>query len=424
MLAAVSAVITLAAVVSFLFVQTAAAERAARNQARMTGAVLAELREALVDGVNAETGHRGYLLTGDERYLDPYQTGVRNWTQRIDRVNALIGSSITVTQMENVKQLRALAEAKLEAMRGTLAMAQAGDQAGAVAVLRNDFGRRLMDEYRRVSDAIEAEEAAILEATLNRAERIDGRNEPLLMALMALMLLLIGILFWLERAAVKGALAAQEAASLRLARDHAELMSRELNHRVKNLFSVILSMIGLAGRGHTDISMALKSLRDRVYALSVAHTVTQGGIGSSVASMDTLLRSTLAPYNPSGGRIGIDGENVVIDAKSVTPLGLVLHELATNAVKYGALSTESGKLHIKWGLEEGAEGARIRLIWAETGVPGTVEPASEGFGSTMISASASQLGGDLMRKWESDGLTVELVFPISEEPHGEMNDET
>jgi two-component sensor histidine kinase len=416
-------VITLVAIVAFLFLQTAEAEQAARNQARLTNAVLAELRTALLDGVNAETGHRGFLLTGETQYLDSYDAGLRDWPQRIDRVNALTGFKATSTKIENVKQLRALADAKRENMRQAVELAQAGDHAGAVAIVRNGYGKRMMEEYRRVTAALEAEEAAILEAALKRAERIESRNEPLLAALILLILLLIGILFWLERAAVKGVLAAQEAETMRRARDRADLMSRELNHRVKNLFSVILSMIGLAGRGHTEIAAALTALRDRVYALSVAHTITQGAIGQSVASLDALLRSTLAPHNPRGGRIEINGEDVVIDAKCVTPLGLVFHELATNAVKYGALSDRGGKLNIGWTQENGPNGVIVRLIWAETRVYGTTPPDTEGFGSTMILASTSQLGGDLERKWESDGLTVVLVFPITDEANSELNDD-
>ena len=278
-LAVVSAVIALVGIVGFLLLQSASAERSARNQARMTNAVLAELRAALIDGINAETGERGFLLTGEAHYLDPYSVGVRDWPQRIDRVNALVAPKATPAQRKNVTQLRALADSKRETMRQTIELAQAGDHAKAVAIIKNNYGKRVMDEYRRITAALEAEEAALLEAALKRAEHIEARNQPLLAVLMSLIFLLIGILFWLERAAVRGALAAQEASAMRLARDQAELMSRELNHRVKNLFSVILSMIGLAGRGHTDVSEALTALRERVYALSVAHPVSQGGIG-------------------------------------------------------------------------------------------------------------------------------------------------
>ena len=420
-LAVVSAVIALVGIVGFLLLQSASAERSARNQARMTNAVLAELRAALIDGINAETGERGFLLTGEAHYLDPYSVGVRDWPQRIDRVNALVAPKATPAQRKNVTQLRALADSKRETMRQTIELAQAGDHAKAVAIIKNNYGKRVMDEYRRITAALEAEEAALLEAALKRAEHIEARNQPLLAVLMSLIFLLIGILFWLERAAVRGALAAQEASAMRLARDQAELMSRELNHRVKNLFSVILSMIGLAGRGHTDVSEALTALRERVYALSVAHTVSQGGIGRSVASIDALLRSTLAPHDPQGDRVEIKGEDIVIDAKCVTPLGLVLHELATNAVKYGALSRRSGRLSICWVRESLPQGDCIKIIWMETGVSGTVAPTADGFGATMISASVSQLGGEVERKWENDGLTVVFAFPINDEQNDETN---
>ena len=400
--------------VAALLAQAVGNERQARNQARLTNEILRTLQGAMLAGVDAETGQRGYLLTNDISYLEPYVAGAREWTAALDRLDTLFEPIATPEQAEHAARLRALADAKLVDLARIVDLAQAGDVAGAVAALNTDEGKAIMDEYREATAALVIQENAILDRALRRAESIDGRNLPLILVLLLATLYLASLVFWLERRGAATALAARDAEAMRRARDQADLQSRELNHRVKNLFAVITAMIRLAGRGAADTTTVLRALGDRVHALSVAHAVTLGELERPVASLDALLRATLAPHDPDGDRVKITGDTILIEAKTVTPLGLILHELATNAVKYGALSNDAGRLDIAWTAEAAPEvETSVRLVWRESGVPDLTPPEHDGFGSTMMAVSARQLEGTLERKWRDDGVEIIMMFPAS-----------
>ena len=128
--------------------------------------------------------------------------------------------------------------------------------------------------------------------------------------------------------------------------------------------------------------------------------------------MRELVEKILAPHvdiAPTGRvkRAEIEGSDVAIGGEAVTSLALVLHELATNAAKYGAFSNSNGSLHISWQVEQG----ELSLIWAERGGPTIAgPPAREGFGSVLARRSIiGQLGGQLLFDWKSEGLTVRLT---------------
>lgn len=202
--------------------------------------------------------------------------------------------------------------------------------------------------------------------------------------------------------------------------ERSRLLARELDHRVKNLFAVILSLVTLSGRGETDVTRALTKVRDRIHALSLAHSITQGHDDLDTVALRNILMATLEPYEMRETRILFDGPEIDLPHHAVTPIGLITHELATNAAKYGALSVARGHLALTWRTEADADGLRVRLSWRERGGPAVSCPESDtdelpggtGFGSLMIRQSVRQLGGRADYDWSVDGVCVDVVFPL------------
>ena len=413
--------------------QSVAAERGARQQVALTTEVLRHLRTSLRMGLNAETGQRGFLLTGDALYLEAYDIGEREWLARIEDLERTLAEVATEEQAQAIARMRSLATQKLAELAETVRLARADDFDGALAVVRSDEGKRLMDRFRAEVAALEDQEQQLLAAAITRAEVIEARTLPILAMLTVAVVGLVVLGLWLERRTATAEARAREADELRRARERSDLLARELNHRVKNLFSVILSIVSLSGRGASDeVKRAVAGLRERIHALSLAHAVSQGQLDQEIIGLGELLNSTLAPYRGAGDdseRLTLKGPPVEVPVKAVTPLGLVTHELATNAAKYGALSAPEGRVTLTWdrlapgegGLEV-EDGPVLRLTWTERGGPSTEEPNHEGFGSIMLRQAARQLRGTVERRWAADGLVAELHIPLSES--GAKNDRT
>jgi PAS domain S-box-containing protein len=198
------------------------------------------------------------------------------------------------------------------------------------------------------------------------------------------------------------------------AEEDRQLLVRELNHRVKNLFAVASGMVSLTARSASTPQEMGKALRGRLDALARAHNLIQPVIaGSEVQDRGALVRelveAVLAPY-ASAGRIAFDGEVILVGRNAATSLTLVLHELATNAAKYGALSTEEGRLSIAWT----ADSAAVVLEWREDGGPAIQKPPeTEGFGSQLARKSVTgQLGGTVDYDWRPAGLFVRMMIPL------------
>lgn len=191
--------------------------------------------------------------------------------------------------------------------------------------------------------------------------------------------------------------------------DALELLSQELGHRIKNIFSVIGGLVSLSSRSHPDAGGFARELYDRILALGRAH----GYIGSrtdasSHGGLKGLLAELLSPFGGAGeDRIAITGDDIAIDDRSGTPLALVFHELATNSAKYGAIASEHGRIGIHL-----VAGDPVRMTWIETGIETTGRSAKSGFGSSLIDMSITrQLGGYHSRNWGLDTLRMEITIP-------------
>lgn len=190
-----------------------------------------------------------------------------------------------------------------------------------------------------------------------------------------------------------------------------ELLAGEMSHRVKNLLAIAAGLTAITSRStSTTTEMALE-LTQRLAALGRAHDLVRplpGGQGQA-ALLGDLLSVLLAPYDDLGaftGRIRVAVERMGVGENAATSLALVVHELATNALKYGSLSDKAGTLDLSSTSDDG----EILLIWMERGGPTVAEPVSRaGFGSTLIERSVHrQLGGSISYDWSSGGLTATL----------------
>ncbi|MGU3389396.1 sensor histidine kinase [Sphingomonas sp. M1A8_2b] len=203
----------------------------------------------------------------------------------------------------------------------------------------------------------------------------------------------------------------------KLAYEEREVISQELSHRIKNIFAVIAGLIAFAARGKPEFAGIATDLRHRITALGRAHDFVRPHSPNSRPSaaqnsLHGLLHELFEPYQRAdGARLTVTGDDVTIDDRSATPIALMFHELATNATKYGALSTELGTVNVA----VATLGTAIVLTWKETGGPQVVEPVEPGgFGSQLIEMSAvRQLGGTIARDWRPDGLIIELAIPAA-----------
>ncbi len=194
-----------------------------------------------------------------------------------------------------------------------------------------------------------------------------------------------------------------------------EILSRELSHRIKNIFAVIGGLIGLSARQHPEARDYARELQGRVTALGKAHEFVRPHSDESAPSigastLHTMLHDLFAAYPArEEGRLRMTGDDVAIDDRGATPIALVFHELATNAAKYGALSVADGTIDIvsRW------DGEQLCIDWRESGGPAIERPPTrQGFGTKLAELSiAQQLGGSIERTWHPDGLAVAMCVP-------------
>ena len=391
--------------------QTIESERAEREQVERTNDILLELRNVSSAAVNAETGQRGYLITLDRRYLESYLIGREQIDPSLRRLRtAMEDEETTRRQTELVDQIETLATSKFAEMDESVRLLEDGRLIDARREMLSDQGQETMERLRRAIGEMERIEFQLLSDATEETARAEGRVLPLLGALM---LLMIGAIIAGIRLVARTAHAEAEAAqavALGEARDRADLLARELNHRVKNLFAVVLAIIQLSGRDKPESKDVTDGIADRVRALLTAHEVSQGELERPVASLRALVETTLAPYRSSKLTARIEGDEVLLPAKQVTPLGLVLHELTTNAVKYGAWSI-GGTIAVEWQ----RHGDKVTLVWTESGAKIEAEPERRGFGSMLMTSASRQFGGSIEREFLPDGVRVTIEMPVQDQ---------
>jgi len=191
------------------------------------------------------------------------------------------------------------------------------------------------------------------------------------------------------------------------AEEREKILAREVDHRAKNLLGLVQAAVHLT-RART-VKEFKAAIEGRLKALSNAHSLLAQSRWAG-AALHTLVTEELAPYRVAGkSRATISGPKLVLDPKSAQSLAIVLHELTTNAVKYGALSTPSGRLRVEWSRGE----AEIVIHWSEAGGPPVKRPRHQGFGTRLVGPIVQTgLKGKLRFDWNRDGLACEIVIPF------------
>lgn len=200
----------------------------------------------------------------------------------------------------------------------------------------------------------------------------------------------------------------------KLSEDRLRLVMRELSHRTKNLLAVIMSMVRQTARSSSDIATFQHRLSQRLHALAGSHDllVAEDWAG---ASLEALVRSVLRAFaEETSGTVKIEGPHVFLNATAVQNIALALHELATNAAKYGALSRPAGQVDVTWGYEVNDEGSRrLKICWSERGGPTVEPPTSSGFGRVVVERVVAQaLNSDVTYSFAPEGVEWSASIPI------------
>lgn len=198
------------------------------------------------------------------------------------------------------------------------------------------------------------------------------------------------------------------------ASDHIRLLLREMSHRSKNLITVIQSITRQMARRSESIEDFQQKLGDRLQGLAASHDILVEQNWQR-AELAELLRRHLAPFVPiDSHRVNLSGAPLELTARAAQSIGLALHELATNAVKYGALSVPAGKVSVSWAVDASATADSVIILrWVESGGPQVNLPSSTGFGNEIVSRIVPRsVDGIANLEFSSTGLCYTLTMPI------------
>ncbi|MEE1657239.1 PAS domain S-box protein [Microvirga sp. CF3062] len=200
----------------------------------------------------------------------------------------------------------------------------------------------------------------------------------------------------------------------RVAQEHQQLLINELNHRVKNTLATVQSVASQTLRNAASTEQAKESLEARLFALSRAHDVLTRENWES-ADLYDIVEQAVAPYSSRGeDRLHLAGPRARVPPRMALALAMALQELATNAVKYGALSNDMGMISIAWSVQRGDSGPRLHLKWEESGGPAVHPPSRRGFGSRLIERSLSQdLDGKAQIAFLASGVVCIVDAPLT-----------
>ena len=201
----------------------------------------------------------------------------------------------------------------------------------------------------------------------------------------------------------------QDITERKRAEEHAKILAGEMDHRAKNLLSLMHATVHLT---QADTIQEFKAaIEGRLQALSKAHTLLAESRWSG-ANLHSLVSEELAAYLPDeeASRADIGGPGVVLQPHLAQTIAVVLHELTTNAVKYGALSNPSGRLRVEWSHGE----AHLVIRWSELDGPPVKPPQHQGFGTRVVNRVIQDLNGSLRFDWNPDGIACEIVLPVDQ----------
>jgi PAS domain S-box-containing protein len=195
----------------------------------------------------------------------------------------------------------------------------------------------------------------------------------------------------------------------RAAEERQGLLVRELHHRVKNTLATVQAVLNATLRSSQDLGAFRQSFTNRISSLAATHALITDG-RSQVVSLENLLRTELHAYDePERARVTLTGPEVPLPSALAVPVGMALHELATNAIRHGALRDPTGRIAVDWTVE----GQCLSLTWNEHDGPPVALPTREGFGSQLLKrVLTAQIAAEVDIAFDPDGLRVRLDIPL------------
>jgi two-component sensor histidine kinase len=187
------------------------------------------------------------------------------------------------------------------------------------------------------------------------------------------------------------------------------LLIRELHHRVKNTLATVQAVVGATARSTSNIDEFYEAFVGRIISLANTHSLLTEAVWQT-ASLREILEKELSPYNDDKGeRIILDGPSAELPSEAAVPIGMAIHELTTNAAKYGALSVNTGRVVVRWTSEPDADGIRLKLSWDESGGPKIKPPKKQGFGSRLLHrVLTTQMNAKVEMDFKPTGLHVSI----------------
>jgi two-component system CheB/CheR fusion protein len=201
------------------------------------------------------------------------------------------------------------------------------------------------------------------------------------------------------------------------AEEHRNLLMAELDHRVKNILMVVSSLVSQTLNASGSAEEFAEQIRGRIQALNRVHNLLNVH-GQSYADLRHVIEAELGMYREGGGdrRLIIEGkETVCLNGRASQSVAMALHELATNAVKYGALSSNSGQVTVGWTVSNSTKHSRLLLTWVESGGPPVKAPARRGFGSELLEQMLSyELDAKVRRDFDEGGIRCTIELPLTD----------
>lgn len=417
-------------VTTFVMIQRTAAlnEQVERSQQvrRAAGVLLLSL-------VDAETGQRGFLLSGDPEFLAPYSRAATSVPEQMDELERLTAGD---PQLEaQVSIMLEAARDKLAELERSVALSRTGRIGEAVQLVRSGRGEDLMNTIRAGIGAIDEIEMVRLESRTRQSEHGSGLTLGANALSGLLVLVLAGIMVWLVRRYIGEIQTARDTldrmnaglegevrdrtAELTLARDRAEAMLREVNHRVGNSLQLVSSFMSMQLRHLADegARAALKESQARIEAVAHVHRRLYTSDDMSSVAMDEYLEGLIAELGksvaPGAGSptLTLKAQPLSVSTDQAVSIGVIVTELVTNAVKYAYAPGEAGEIRVI--LEPDEQNGRALLTVEDDGPGlGDAKPKGTGLGGKIVTAMASGLRSRVEYDPAHTGVRALLAFDL------------